>query len=255
MADVASPRREDYCAHEESTVGCIACDYINEWEYRINGLAEHEKWSAAAKQAEKFLGLEGLNNDQKQRYTNELKTAREYKKACENNLPGLDEVVDSRKAEVDAVCSTEHPRESWPQAFQDLVGPKVEKLRAIMRRAFPDNPQVGVFVRESESTKQAQAQRSDEAGVKETQGSSSATTIDSAWQAIVDSHRQRPDFESEDMKQRYAILQKKLEEAVLDLDDRKLGLGSPLDYYDGEPILLIKLRELEREGKYAQKEQ
>ncbi|KAI7270748.1 hypothetical protein KC345_g7374 [Hortaea werneckii] len=219
MADVAGPRFEDYCAHEEWTEGCIACDYIDMWEYRIDELAEYQTWSEAVRQAEESLGLEGLSDDQKQRYTHELKTALEYKQAWEGNLPALDEGLDSRKAEVDAVCS------------------------------------IGVFVREGQSTKEAQTQGSDEAGVKEAQGSSSATTADRFWQHVVDSLQQRPGFESEDMKQRHGIIQEKLEDLVLDLDDKKLGLGSPLDYYDGEPILLTTLKELEKEEKEAQKEQ
>ncbi|KAI6913639.1 hypothetical protein KC318_g539 [Hortaea werneckii] len=253
MADLGDPRREDYCAHAEWTMGCIACDYIDTWEYRIDGLAEHQKWSEAVKQAEEFLGSEGLSDDQKQRYTHQLETAREYKQACEDNLLALDEDVDSRKAEVDAVCS-KHPQESWPQAFQDLVGPKVEELYAPLRRAYPNDPQIGMFVREGQSTEEVQTQGSDEAGVKEAQGSSSATAVDSSWQAVIDSLRQQPGFESEDVKQRHAMIQKKLEDLVLDLDDKKLGFDSPLDYYDGEPILLTTLKELEKE-KEAQKEQ
>ena len=139
------------------------------------------------------------------------------------------------------------------------MGPKVEELRAPLRRAFPDNPEVGMFVREGESTEEAQIQGSDEARVKETQGSSSATTVDSTWQAVIDMLRQQSgEFDSEDKKQRQAMIQKKLEDAVLDLDDKKLGFGfSPLDYYDGEPILLTTLKELEKEKEEeeAQKEQ
>lgn len=136
------------------------------------------------------------------------------------------------------------------------MGPKVEELYAPIHRALPDNPQVGMFVREGQSTKEAQTQGSDEARVKEAQGSSSATTDDSSWQAVVDMFRQRSgEFDSEDKKQRKAMMQKKLEELSLDLDDKKLGLGSPLDYYNGEPYLLIKLRELEKEKEKAQKEQ
>ncbi|RMY01246.1 hypothetical protein D0868_08591 [Hortaea werneckii] len=56
MADVTEPCREEYCAHEEWTEGCIACDYIDAFEYRIDPLktvysylAEHpwEPWPRA----------------------------------------------------------------------------------------------------------------------------------------------------------------------------------------------------------------
>ncbi|RMY68551.1 hypothetical protein D0863_07040 [Hortaea werneckii] len=256
MADVGGPRREDYCAHAEWTMGCIACDYIDAWETRIDELAGHQEWSEKVKQAEEFLGLDELSDDQKQRYTHELKRAREYKQACEDNLLALDGEVDSRKVEVEAVCSTEHPRVSWPQAFQDLVEPKVEELYAPLRRAYPNDPQIGMFVREGQSTKEEQPQGSDEARVKEAQGSSSATTNDSSWQAVVDMfRRQSGEFDSEDEKQRKAMIQEKLENLELGLDDKKLGFGSPLDYYDGEPILLTTLKELEKEKEEAQKEQ
>ncbi|KAI7152029.1 hypothetical protein KC349_g9182 [Hortaea werneckii] len=72
---------------------------------------------------------------------------------------------------------------------------------------------------------------------------------------IQTTHNTSRRHESEEKKQQKAIIQEKLNNAELNVDDEKLELGSPLDYYDGEPILLTTLKELEKEEKDAQKGQ
>lgn len=112
-----------------------------------------------------------------------------------------------------------------------------------------------MFVREDISSKVIQKEGSDEAGGKEAQGSSPATPVDRSWVWSDFERDHRIQHESEERKQQKAIIQEKLNNAELNVDDEKLELGSPLDQYDGEPILLTTLKELEKEEKDAQKGQ